>query len=187
MGRRALNLNERLFVDFYLGKAKGNATQAAAMAGYGNPGQTGSRLVKKAHILRAIESKVSRICMSQEEVLARVSDLARTDMADFLRFSSLNGPASLDLIKAKRKQSLGGIKKLKASRIDRGEDDPLDVVEVELHSPIEALKLLMKYHKLIDAAKEDGAEKGKKPISEALDMLRARQRERERERSESRQ
>jgi len=165
MGRLALSLKERLFVDYYLGKAKGNATQAAAMAGYNNPTREGSRLVRKDHILRVIESKVSRICMSQEEVLARVSDLAATDMTDFLRFSSLNGPASLDLIKAKRKQKLGGIRKLKASRIDRGEDDPLDVVEVELHSPIEALKLLMKYHKLIESGLPTDAAQDKKRIN----------------------
>ena len=164
MGRLALSLKERLFVEYYLGKAKGNATQAAAMAGYINPTREGSRLVRKDHILRVIENKVSRICMSQEEVLARVSDLARTDMTDFLRFSSLNGPASLDLIKAKRKQSLGGIKKLKASRVDRGEDAPLDVVEVELHSPIEALKLLMKYHKLIESGLQSDATQDKPRI-----------------------
>ena len=181
MSSRQLTKKERWFVAYYLGEARGNATKAAIMAGYKNPRGIAPGLCAKPSIAQAIEEGVSRVEMGQQEVLMRLAELARTDMTDFLRFPSLEGPAALDMHKAKRRGKLGGIKKLKASRIDRGDDqDPLDVVEVELHSPIEALKLLAKYHKLIDTAKENNETKNRKPISEALDLLRARQRERAR-------
>ena len=164
MARGKLTNKERLFVAYYLGEAKCNGTKAAMLAGYSTPGQTAYDLLKKPQISEAIENKISGIVMTQEEVLMRLTSFARADMTDFVNFPSRTGPASLDLRKAKKRGKLSGVKKLKASRIDRGDDeDPLEVVEVELHNPIQALTLLAKYHGLIDKLRPDADEGDRKP------------------------
>lgn len=156
-----LKLRERLFVTYYLGKAEGNGTLAATMAGYGSAHVTASRLLKRAKILQAIELRLDKAAMDSEEVLARLTELGRTDASDFLVIDD-SGPPRLDLQKAKRRGKMGGIKKIKTRRVDRGNNlDPLEVVEIEFHDPHKALGLLAKYHHLAgDAfAGEDLTEK----------------------------
>ncbi len=144
----ALKTRERLFVTYYLGKAEGNGTLAATMAGYGNPAVAASRLIRRDKIRQAIDARLDKAAMDADEVLARLSDLGRTDMSDFVSMSP-KGVPGLDLDKARRKGKLAGVKKLKASRIDRGGNlDPIEIVEVELHNPVPALALLAKYHGL---------------------------------------
>lgn len=50
---KTLNPRERAFVAAF----KGNATEAAAKAGYKFPGRLGSRILKRAHIKAAIEAR----------------------------------------------------------------------------------------------------------------------------------
>lgn len=141
------------FVAFYLGKAAGNATAAARMAGYlqsdGALRVTASRLLTNANVAAAIQSKLDTIMMSQEEVLLRLSERAASSAEDFVRFDKDGPPESLpklDLRKARRRGKLGNLKKFKASR--RGVDDPLEIVEVEIHDALPALALLAKFHGL---------------------------------------
>lgn len=144
----ALKTRERLFVVYYLGKAEGNGTLAATMAGYGNPAVAASRLIRRDKIRQAIDARLDKAAMEADEVLARLSELGRIDMSDFVSVGR-SGTPSLDLDKAARRGKLSGVKKLKANRIDLGGDSPpLDIVEVELHNPIPALALLAKYHGL---------------------------------------
>lgn len=49
-----LNLQQERFVAAYIGKANGNATEAARIAGYKQPGMHGSRLMKNDEINAAI-------------------------------------------------------------------------------------------------------------------------------------
>lgn len=144
----ALTTRERLFVTYYLGKAEGNGTLAATMAGYGNPAVAASRLIRRDKIRRAIDAKLDKAAMDADEVLARLSDLGRANMSDFVSIGA-NGLPDLDLDKARRRGKLSGVKKLKASRVGGGDESPpMEIVELELHSPIQALALLAKYHGL---------------------------------------
>lgn len=147
---RSWTPKERLFVAYYLGKAQANGTQAARMAGYKSPTEAAYELLRKPHISNAIENKLNKVEMSQEEVLMRLSRLARADAGDFLRFDDRDkdGPPKLDFWKAKRRDQLANIKKLKATRM--GDDNPLEVVEAELFAPIEALKIFAKIHGMLD-------------------------------------
>lgn len=171
-----MTVKERQFVSYYLGKAQGNGTLAATMAGYTQPGQTAYRLLKKGQISRAVDARLAKAEISADEVLARLSVLAQTDATDFLTFdpdSHPNKPPRLDFRKAKRRGRLCAIKKLKATRVDRGDDsEPLEVVEVEFHDPHKALALLGKFHGLFDDKSDD---KQTKSTSEALSILRERQ------------
>lgn len=171
---RAWTPKERLFVAYYLGKAKGNGTLAAQMAGYCVPTESAYRLLRKDHISDAIEKKLNKVEMDQEEVLMRLSRLARADAGDFLRFDSLDGPPKLDMIKAKRRDQLGCIKKLKATRV--GGDDPLEIVETELFAPIEALKIFAKMHGMLEDKSEQRPDSG---FAAAVELLRERQRSRD--------
>ena len=52
-----LTYKQRLFVSAYLGEANGNATEAARIAGYADPGIRGHELVKNSKIRAAIDAK----------------------------------------------------------------------------------------------------------------------------------
>lgn len=149
---RTLNYRQRLFVCHYLGKAAGNETEAAKLAGYLNPESTGSKLVQHPLIYAAIQSKLEDAAMQADEVLARLSDIASADYDEFLREEEFvdgvnaHGEPALkkrivfDYAKAKSRKKTHLIKKLK---IDKDGS-----VEFELHSAPDALEKLAKVHGL---------------------------------------
>ena len=144
-----LPLRPRRFVMYYLGKAAGNGTLAATLAGYRNPAVAAHRLIRNDKVIDAINAKLVKAEMDADEVLARLSDRASSSAEDFLKIDRDRSPdqlPSLDLRKAKRRGMLGNIKKIKANRSSG--DNPLEVVEVELHDALPALALLAKYHGL---------------------------------------
>jgi phage terminase small subunit len=142
-----VKLKERLFIKYYLGRAKGNATLAAQLAGYGSNANSshvlGSRLLRKVTIREAIDAKLDKATMPDEEILARLAERAASSAEDFLTFSKDAAPDTLprlDLRRARRKGKLGNIKKIKSTR--SGDDDPHEVTEVEIHDALPALALL---------------------------------------------
>src|SRR5207249_2151687 len=84
-----LTAKEQRFVDAYVGECKGNATQSVYAAGYdqtpGAAAVTGSRLLRKANVMRAIAERVSELAMSREETLAQLSAIARGDESGALK------------------------------------------------------------------------------------------------------
>jgi phage terminase small subunit len=67
----------RRFIEAYLGEAKGNATEAARIAGYGSPAVEGCRLLKNAQVQAELEKRVSEdpAVKSREEILRWWSDM----------------------------------------------------------------------------------------------------------------
>lgn len=57
----ALNPKQAAFVAAYIGEAKGNATEAARIAGYAKPGQQGHALLKKLEIQSQIDAHLSEV------------------------------------------------------------------------------------------------------------------------------
>jgi hypothetical protein len=151
---------QELFVSYYLGEASGNATKAAAMAGFKHPRMAGSRLMTFDDIARAIAEKLDIYAMPSKEVLSRLSELARSSADDFLSFKPDADPdyaAYLDLSKAKRRRKLGNIRKLKqTSRKVKDGDDWITEreIQVELADPVKPLALLAKYHGLLSEKAE---------------------------------
>jgi hypothetical protein len=80
---RPLTLKQRLFVDFYLGAAKGNGVEAAKRAGYrGSPNTLHAVAVenlRKPTIQAAIADALRASAMQRDEWLARLSTLARQE------------------------------------------------------------------------------------------------------------
>lgn len=148
-----LRLKQQLFVSYYLGKAKGNGALAARLAKYGAPKEAAARLLTFANVKSAIAEKLAAVAMDQDEVLARLSRQAASDMGDFL------GPVldpdlvpSFDFAKAKRRDQLANIKKIKRTRrtIARRDEPPevVDEVELQVFDPRPALETLAKFHGL---------------------------------------
>lgn len=116
-----LTHKQELFVNAYLGEAKGNATEAARLAGYnGNDvtlGAVGAENLKKPQIAELIERRTSEAAMSAAEVLQKLSGIASREGSDI---------TTRDQIKAL--ELLGRHHKLFTDRIEHKHTG-----EIELH------------------------------------------------------
>lgn len=74
-----------------------NATQAAIRAGYSEKtaGQMGHENLKKPEIKQAIEERLEQLAMSAAEATKRLSDIARSDIGEFVRVE--NGVLMVDV------------------------------------------------------------------------------------------
>lgn len=153
---------QRKFIEAYLGPAFFNATESARIAGYsGNDnvlGVSGYRLLRDAKIADEISTRLNEAAMSPNEVLFRLSAIARGDLDDVIGESG-----TFDLEKARKGKKTGLLKKLKQKRTSKrvdtlevdGESETLETsliyeeVEFEMYSAHEALRDLAKYHKLL--------------------------------------
>jgi phage terminase small subunit len=79
---QALTFRARLFAAFYLGKARGNATEAARLAGYACPKAEGSRLLRDPLVAALIDARIESAAMECEEILSRLTDMAGADLSD---------------------------------------------------------------------------------------------------------
>jgi hypothetical protein len=156
---------QQAFINFYLGEARFNATEAARLAGYeGNDqtlGQVGYENLRKPEIASEINSRINEAAMSANEVLGRLSQIARGEVADFL-----DEDGKFDLKTARKLKKAGLLKKLKSKRtfkqvdsITEGDEESRETletalvyeeVEFQLYSAHEALRDLGKYHKLFN-------------------------------------
>lgn len=134
----SLTYKQRLFVEAYLGVAGGNASEAARIAGYCNPGQAGHDTLKKHEIQAAIDARLADAAMPANEILARLSEIASGDLGFFLSIDN-SGEWKVDLKRAKKASKTKLLRKIKA-----GKDGP----EIEIHNPVDALKQLGLYHGL---------------------------------------
>jgi len=82
MNDDGLTAKQRIFVNEYL--ATWNASEAARKANYKWPEKAGSANLRKKLIVEAIGARMKESAMSADEVLARLSEQARTNIADFL-------------------------------------------------------------------------------------------------------
>jgi hypothetical protein len=138
-----MTYKQRLFVSYYLGVANGNASEAAARAGYGSTrrssGWYGHALLKKPKIQAAIQRKLASVALHTDEVLALLTDQAVRTFDDFLDIDS-SGKWSVNLAKARRR----GLLHLLSSVTQTAEG----ATKIELVDPFRALVQLGKYHGL---------------------------------------
>lgn len=132
---RELNFKQRLFVEAYLGEAKGNATEAARIAGYAWPEKQGYQQLEKTRIKAAVERRLNSAALSTSEILARLSDHATATLEDFIEIDD-QGHWSIAIVKAKKRGRLHTARKIKS-----GEFGP----EIEIQNPMEALKVLAQF------------------------------------------
>lgn len=131
-----LNHLHRLFLNYYLKDAKGDAVKAARMAGYKNPERTGPVLLNNRQVAAYLEQKMEESgALTVAELLARLSTIATLDPMEFIVFDE-DDKAKFDLKKVKKLKKGHLIKDLK---IRRNGD-----VEVSFHSSVEAMDKLAK-------------------------------------------
>jgi phage terminase small subunit len=159
---------QQAFINAYLSNGF-NATEAAREAGYeGNDnvlGVTGHENLRNPKIASIVQERLNEAAMSANEVLARLSNIARGEVTDFL-----DEDGKFDLKTARKLQRAGLLKKIKSKRTskqvdavtegDRKDRETLETslvyeeVEFELYSAHEALRDLGKYHKLLNDRQE---------------------------------
>ena len=159
---------QKVFIDAYLSNGF-NATEAARMSGYkGNDnvlGVVGHENLRNPKIAVIVQERLNEAAMSANEVLARLSKIARGEVTDFV-----DNDGKFDLQTARRLQKQGLLKKLKTKRtskrvdtIDTGDEESRETletslvyeeVEFEMYSAHEALRDLGKYHKLLNDRQE---------------------------------
>jgi hypothetical protein len=100
-----LTTRQRMFVAYYLGEAKFDATKAASMAGYGTPSSASHKLKTHPAVKAAIEAKLDQVGLTVDEVLANLSDMAAASIDDVI-----NSRGQLDLAKARRNGRIACIK-----------------------------------------------------------------------------
>jgi hypothetical protein len=97
MTARALTTKQILFTEYFLGEAAGNATRAAAMAGYkGDPvtlAAIGYENLRKPQIASRIHARVQEIVPDTNEILRQLWQVASAPMSEFMVMSR---PATYD-------------------------------------------------------------------------------------------
>lgn len=157
---RTLTRKQQVFVDEYL--KTWNAAEAARRAGYSEKTaySSGPRLLRNVEISAAISERLSASHMSADEVLTRLADIARGDLADFMEATTMGFSLSLtetdDEGHIVPKPNTKLIRKIKQktttflSKSESGEDREVHDIEIELYSAKEALELIGKHHKLFN-------------------------------------
>ena len=144
----------RLFIAEYLKDF--NGAQAAIRAGYSKKTARtiASALLTKIDISAEIKARIDERAMKADEVIQRLSDIARGDLKDLLDISSVGYNLSLLDKDGKPKEETKLIKKVKQksttflAKKESEEDREVVETEIELYSSLEALALLGKFHKL---------------------------------------
>jgi phage terminase small subunit len=172
---KQLTDQQKVFVEEYL--ASWNATEAYQRAHPKCTRRTarenGSKSLTNTNIRAAVSERLQEKAMDANEVLARLADMARSDMSDYIDI--VDGKAILNLAKAKEDGKLHLVKSI--SPTAHG-------LRVELHDAQTALEKIGKYHKLFTesvdvtskgesiAPKEDDAERFDRAILTLSDALR---------------
>jgi phage terminase small subunit len=136
-----LTAKQRVFVDAYLQCR--NATQAAIEAGYSERSarQMGAQNMSLPVITSEIVARTSEAAMQADEVIARLADIARGTIADFIEIKpGLPGDFFVDLERAKRMGKMHLVKRIKYN--SHGQP------EIELYDSQAALVALGKLHSL---------------------------------------
>lgn len=149
MAEKKFTPKQLLFIDAYLVN-DGNGTQAAEDAGYEGSRETLAAIayenLRKPHIAAEIERRLSQF-MSADEVLFRLSEIARADIGD-----ALDDSGNPDIQKARELRKTKHIKRVKQKAIvtaDKdGQGSDIHETEIEMYDKLKALELLGKKHKL---------------------------------------
>lgn len=125
-----------------------------------------SRLLSNAMVAEAIEARIKEKTMKVDEALARLSDMARGDLADFMDISGMG--FSIALREAKEAGKTHLIKKVKQktttflAKSESDEDREVHEIEIELHDPQAAIDKLLKvngaYINRLELTGKDGSD-----------------------------
>lgn len=134
------------FINHYV--IEKNGTKAARLAGYKGNDATLAVVayenLRKPHIRAEIDRRFRELAMGADEVLARLGDIARIDMSEFVTIK--HGIPFLDLEKAETASKLHLLKKFKTTK---------QGIEIELYDAQAALETIGKHLGLFNTIKID--------------------------------
>lgn len=137
-----LSPKQRLWLHHYLTDANLNATEAARLAGYSDEGGAarvqGSRMLANVNVIEAVREAIEARAMQPDEIIARLSDMARSSLDDFVTVQA-DGALTLDMNKAKRRGLLHTFETIKHNKFG---------VQITRYSALDALDKLARVHKL---------------------------------------
>ena len=161
-GADGLTDRQRVFVAEYT--RCWNATEAARIAGYKDPGSSGYENRIKPEIKAAIDARLKAHHLGADEVLARLADHALGSMDDFISVRpNLDTGYPEPVIDIEKARAAGKLHLIKKIRIDdKG-------TAIELYDASAALTLVGKHHELfIEKQKVEGEVKATIPGFDAL-------------------
>jgi phage terminase small subunit len=82
--RKPLSARQQLFVDAFRGEAKGNASEAARIAGYRDTTTYPYRLLKMPEIRARLEEHLEENGITADRIMNEVADIAFADWRDFV-------------------------------------------------------------------------------------------------------
>lgn len=149
--RKQLTLKQRLFVQFYTGKCRGNATAAALEAGYSGNDATirssASQVLTNIHVREEINRILTERTITGPQVLDRLTEHANGSLTHFLKVDG--DLVHMDLSTEDAQANLHLLKKVKTRRRTSGTmQNPVETIEteIELHDPQAALVQLGRFH-----------------------------------------
>lgn len=122
--------------------------------------------LKKPNIVACIQDMMGIVSMSGNEVLHRISRMAKANFSDLLDVDPATGKATLNLVKAQSNGAMYLVKKLNFDSFG-------NLKGVELHDAFAALTKMGQHHKLFDRAREAPID-ARDLARELLDDLRAK-------------
>lgn len=157
-----LTARKRAFAKYYAGEAMFNGTLAARKAGYSyhSAGRIAIRLLSDPKVRKLIDQRFSKLSMSSDEVMIRLSQMGRGSVAPFLA-TTRNGEVQIDITNPNAQENLHLIKKIKQKkRIQKGgEDEEPEIIietELELHDAKDAVVQMGKIHGLFTDKDSNG-------------------------------
>ena len=146
---RKLTKKQRLFVVHYLGIW--NATEAAKRAGYAGSravlSSVGAESLRNPQIARAISEELDRLVMGPEEVLSRLSIMARGSLDPFLATDEDTGEVFVDLTTEPAKEHMALVKRVEQTVLATNDDGSRVIkTKLEIHDPKVALDSIAKAH-----------------------------------------
>lgn len=149
MGKPTFTAKQQAFIDHYLITL--NGTESARRAGYqgddNSLGVIAHENLRKVKIKEAIDQRLSKMTMTADELLKRVSDTAAGNLLDYV-----TPWGSLDIQKMREDGKGYLLKKYKKTTrtIPRKDQEPIEVehIEIELYGADAAHDKLMRYHGL---------------------------------------
>lgn len=139
-----MNARHQRFVELYC--TDFNATKAALGAGYSERRAhvTGSELLKRPDVAEAVQARLSEMSMGPDEVLKRLTDIARLDVGEVVHVDPKTGEIKLDL---------EGLAKNKRFLNEFGYDSN-GLPKLKFHDSLSALRDLGRAHKLFTDRQE---------------------------------
>lgn len=110
-----------------------------------------SKTLRKHKVRAYLRAVMDEVMMDAAEVIARLSNLARTSAADFVSFDE-DGRAQLDLEKASKRAALSQVRDLTQHTTTKGDGTSETTLDVRLADPQRALKALAKILELTGGA-----------------------------------